>query len=326
MRSLAGAKKPNAFQERAIGNASRSKDDLLSRGEVVGIVDFLWIIDAHRAQPVQHLLSRWHLVLINAKTIRIENQTRLNLAVQAFHGGSSDYAFRRTTDTHQRMNIGAGNRGGNTSRQIAVRNKTYTCTGRADFIDQLLVPLAIQNDDCQILNVPAKPPRDVFEVVFHWSVNINHPARRWPDNDLVHVNVRSIQESASLSGCQDRNGIIGSQRAKVRPFERIDRYINFRTYFSYVFGNTKAAADLFSDIEHRRLVSFAFTDHNPAAHGHAVHDFAHGFNGNVIGELAIPLTHCARRRNCSSFADPHEIQTQLPFGPQFLAHFDLLLI
>jgi len=66
----------------------------------------------------------------------------------------------------------------------------------------------IENNDGQIFHVPTQTPRNIFQVFFNRSIDIDHSARRRTDNDLVHVNVRCVEQAATLSGRQDSDRII----------------------------------------------------------------------------------------------------------------------
>ena len=70
-------------------------------------------------------------------------------------------------------------------------------------------------------------------------------------------------------------------------------------------------ADFFADVEHGRFVALAFADDDLAAHRHGVHDLAHGFDGDVVGVLALALSHGLRRSDRRRFDDAQELKPQL---------------
>src|SRR6185369_10495203 len=101
--------------------------------------------------------------------------------------------------------------------------------------------LSIEHNYRQVLYVPAQSPGNIAQVVFHRRVDINHSARGWADYNLVHIDVRRVQQTAALSGGQNGDRVVGSQSAKVRSFQRIDCNIDFRAGGGHFVADTKAA-------------------------------------------------------------------------------------
>jgi hypothetical protein len=54
-----------------------------------------------------------------------------------------------------------------------------------------------------------------------------------------------------------------------------------------IFGLVGRGANLFADIEHRRLVALALADHDGAVHVEFVERDAHRFHGGGVGSLFI---------------------------------------
>ena len=76
----------------------------------------------------------------------------------------------------------------------------------------------------------------------------------------------------------------------------------------HLIANAKPATHLFADEKHWGFVALPLADHDPAAHRHRVHNFAHGFDRDLIGILPISLPHGAGRGNCCSFRHAQKIQ------------------
>ena len=60
VRSFARAEKSDASQKRAVGHAGRGENDFFSRRQIVRIIYFIRVVDAHRAQTLharQHHVS-----------------------------------------------------------------------------------------------------------------------------------------------------------------------------------------------------------------------------------------------------------------------------
>jgi hypothetical protein len=70
-------------------------------------------------------------------------------------------------------------------------------------------------------------------------------------------------------------------------------------------------ADLLTDVEHRRLVTLAFTDDNRAVDGHGVHLAAHGFDRDLVGAVAVALAHGVGAGNGGLFGDAKELEGEV---------------
>ena len=155
MRPFARSEKPHAFQQRSIRHASRGKNNLLPWRKVISVVNLVRILNAHGCEPVQHFIARWYLVFINSKTIRIEYEPRLYLAVQTLHRRRRDNSLRRAADSHQRVNVCPGDRGRNTCRKVTIRNQTNASTCGSHVRNQFFVSRTIEHNHREVFNVAA---------------------------------------------------------------------------------------------------------------------------------------------------------------------------
>src|SRR6266404_5188381 len=67
MRPLACSKKPHTFQERAVRDASRSKDNFLTRRKIVCVIDLIRIVNSHCLQSIQNHFPGRNLALVDAE-------------------------------------------------------------------------------------------------------------------------------------------------------------------------------------------------------------------------------------------------------------------
>src|SRR5687767_7713742 len=111
----------------------------------------------------------------------------------------------------------------------------------------------IQNDHGQVFDVASQSSCDVLEVVFHWRIDIHHSARRWSNDDLVHVNIGRVEQTTALGRSQYGDGVVCSERTEVRAFEWVNGDINLRTRLGNLLACVKTAADLLADVEHWRF-------------------------------------------------------------------------
>ena len=89
--------------------------------------------------------------------------------------------------------------------------------------------LAIEDAHCQIFDVPTKPAGNVLQVIFHWRINIDDAAARWPNYNLVHVDIGGIEQAVAFGSRQDGDRIVGSQGTEIGALQRIDSNVYFRT-------------------------------------------------------------------------------------------------
>src|SRR5436309_3234623 len=78
--------------------------------------------------------------------------------------------------------------------------------------------------------------------------------------------------------------------------------------------------NFFTDVQHWRFVTFAFSNNYAPAHRYGIHDLTHGLDSNLIGVFAIALAHCARGSNRRCLSHSQKIQRQLTLGPQLWRH------
>src|SRR5262249_32773577 len=161
-----------------------------------------------------------------------------------------------------RVNAGADDSRCDAGGQIAIADQTNARASSTNIADQLLVARTIQNDYNQVFDLAIQPAGDRFEVVLNGRINVDHALARGTDHNFFHVAVGRIQQTAFLAGRQYSDGTRRSCGAKIRAFERIDGNIDG----CIAIGTVALGAHLFADVEHRRLVALALTDHDGPAH------------------------------------------------------------
>jgi hypothetical protein len=72
-------------------------------------------------------------------------------------------------------------------------------------------------------------------------------------------------------------------------------------------------ANFFADVEHGCFVAFAFADDDGAIHFELIHCFAHGFDGDFVGFVAIAETHGAGGGDGGIFDYAQEFKAKLFF-------------
>ena len=99
-----------------------------------------------------------------------------------------------------------------------------------------------------------------------------------------------MKKAAAFAGGENRDGIWRASGAKISAFERIDGDIDGGEISVW---SVRGEAHFFADVKHGRFVALAFANDDDAVHLEPVHCFAHGFDGDFVGFVAITEAHGA---------------------------------
>src|ERR1035441_8876064 len=265
------AKEADALQQRTFGHAGRSEDHLLPRSQVFRLVNLVLVFNPH----LRNALFQFRFV---------DYQPSLHVSVQAADRGRCNHAFRCAARSHDRMHPGSDHRRGNARREIAVANQLDARARLPDLGDEFFVPRTFEHHYHQVLHAAMHPPRDIFQVNGHRSVQFHRILARGPDYDFFHIAVGSVQQPTFFRSRQHRNRSWRSGGAEVRAFQRIDREIDLWNLAAVQIRT----AHLLADIKHGRVVALALADHNRAVHGDRVHRLAHGLRGRLVAQRTVP--------------------------------------
>src|SRR3546814_9820624 len=100
---------------------------------------------------------------------------------------------------------------------------------------------------------------------------------------LVHIDVGGVEQAAFFGDREHRERVgprLGGDR---RAFERVDGDVDLGPLAGRI-------ADLFADIEHRRLVALALADDDRAVHIEGVERGAHRLDRGGVGGLFVAAT------------------------------------
>src|SRR6478609_3818059 len=112
---------------------------------------------------------------------------------------------------------------------------------------------AVEAYNCQIVDIPAQATSDILEVLLDRSIDVDGAFAGRADDDLVHIYVGGVEETAALGGCEHRDRIIRPQSTQISALERIDGYVHLGKLPACVVGEITAAHFL-ADVEHRGLI------------------------------------------------------------------------
>ncbi len=156
------------------------------------------------------------------------------------------------------------------------------------------MPLSVQAYDRQVFDIAAKTAGDVSQVFRYRRLDVHGTFTRWPDNKLIHVHIGGIEQAAAFGRGKNRDRIACAERTQIGAFKRVDGNIYFRKLFPNVVREI-STANLFADIKHRSLVTFALADHDPAPHRDLIHNDSHRFDRHMVGVFPVALAHRLRR-------------------------------
>ena len=108
------------------------------------------------------------------------------------------------------------------------RDQPDARAGRADLLDQRLVARPVEHDDDEILDVALEAAGDRVEVLGHRRVEADGILRARTDDELLHVEVGRMQQTAAFGGREHGDRVRRAGRAEVRALERIDGDVDLR--------------------------------------------------------------------------------------------------
>src|SRR5688500_6250335 len=120
------------------------------------------------------------------------------------------------------MIAGAGDGGGDRRREVAISDELDTRAGLADVLDQLLVPLALEDDDGEILHVSAEAVRDDAQVGRDGELHAHFAGGRGTNTQLLHIDVGRMEQSAALGNGKHADRAVAPGSDEVGAFERVD--------------------------------------------------------------------------------------------------------
>ena len=121
------------------------------------------------------------------------------------------------------------------------------------------------------------------------------------DRDLVHVDVRRVQERTLFGhgdGCDGAGHVLGAQSG---AFERIDSNVDFEPALG---------ADLLADKQHRRFVQLALADDDGAVDRQFVELAPHGVHGGLVGGFFFSAPAQPRRVDRRTLGHAYDLHRQ----------------
>src|SRR6186713_909133 len=122
------------------------------------------------------------------------------------------------------------------------------------------------------------------------AIEADRVPRPRPDDQLLHVEIRRVQQTALGGGGEHGDRIRCAGRAQVGAFERIDGDVDLRQ----VAHPMRRLADALADVEHRRFVTLALADDDGAVDRDLIERLAHRLDRDAIRPVPVALPHRVR--------------------------------
>jgi hypothetical protein len=134
----------------------------------------------------------------------------------------------------------------------------------------------VEHNNRKVFDVAIKPSSYRFQILRNRSIQIQRSTASRTGNDLLHITVRCVQQSAWLRDSKHCDGVGCASRTEIRTLERVHGNVDDAggTILFESFG-----PDAFADIKHWSLVALAFTDDNPAVDRNLVESLSHRLHG-----------------------------------------------
>src|SRR5918995_5822471 len=155
----AGAADADAAQEDAARDAGRGDEDILARDQIVGREHAVDVVAGVDELLALHVVA-WP-------------QLALNGAAQALDRRGGDNALWGAPDPHQHVHAGERLRCCDRRGDVAVPDQVDACPGLAQLPDQLLVAIALEDDDGHLADVEALCLRDRTDVLGRARVDVD---------------------------------------------------------------------------------------------------------------------------------------------------------
>ena len=135
-----------------------------------------------------------------------------------------------------------------------------------------------QDGDGQVTQWFVQRGCNVSQVGFQRQVQVDGPFCARTDNQLFHVHVWRVQETAFIAYSQHRQRIRLAHCRHTRAFDRIDGDVD---------RITVAGSDFLADKQHRRFINLTLANHDGAVDVDLVEHNTHGVHRRAISGIFI---------------------------------------
>ena len=140
---------------------------------------------------------------------------------------------------------------------------------------------AVHDHDHQIGDCDTETPAEDIDVLSGALADINLAFGSRGCGQLLHVEVGSVEQAASLRSCQHSHRAALAVGTEIGALAGINREIHSRA------GST---ANFLADVKHRSFVTLTLTDHDSALHIDLAHALAHGLDSSRVSFILETFT------------------------------------
>ncbi|NKX50451.1 hypothetical protein HER39_07700, partial [Arthrobacter deserti] len=177
-------------------------------------------------------------------------------------------------------------------------------TGGADLLHQRLVPVPVQDDHIDLVDLLALGLGDQVQVLLDRQAQVHQVGRLRAGDQLLHVeHGRRIEHRAALGDGQHREGVVDPLRGQAGAVDR--------THGDVAPGALAVARPL-GVVQHRGLVLFALADNDDTVEVHGGQEGTHRVHGGAGGGGLVPVADPVPGGNGGSLGHPHQFEGEIP--------------
>ena len=181
----------------------------------------------------------------------------------------------------------------------------------ADLGDDLLVAVAVEDDDCQLLDRQPLGLGDPPQVPVDRHLEVDHAASFAAHDQLLHVVDVGGEHGSPLGEGDHRDGAWQAGGGQARAFDGVDRNVNLWL---------EPVADLLAEEEHRGFVLLAFADDDGALHVDGRQRLADRLHRPPVGSLLVAATLQRGRGEGARLGHAQQLQREVAVDLGFFDH------
>src|SRR5215212_7233207 len=155
----------------------------------------------------------------------------LHLPAEALHDGRCEDALRCTSYTDDGVWVGPTHSHGDGRGEVALRPYLDACSRLSDLLYQGLVPVAVQDGDCDLLRPASESLRYGLNVLRDGGVNVDVALRSRANDELAHVHIRGPQHTPARGRSDRRDRTLLPFYEQLQALDGFDREVGLRPSF-----------------------------------------------------------------------------------------------
>ena len=137
--------------------------------------------------------------------------------------------------------------------------------------DQLAMPRPLEHDHDEFFNPKLKAVGHGAKILCHGGIQVAGVLRTRSDDQLLHIEIRRMEESSTFRRCEYGYGVRRIGRTEVRALKRVYSNVDSRKLTTVGLSPGRMCdANLLADVQHGSFVPFPFANNHSAVDGDAV--------------------------------------------------------